>query len=442
MPLKRRTVMTVTISCDPDDTIKSRLFRRSLAIPMAMHTMKIQGTFLARNTVALLMTLAFTVGCNIGSYDDAVEQFNAGVVTPPPGPPPVPPPAGLGPNFSEIQTFVFTPSCATSGCHSGANPSANLNLDSTNSYAMLVGIASTQDPGTQRVNPLNPSLSYLIQKLEGPGVSGGMMPPGGTVDQADIDVIKQWITAGAVDDRVQASTPVRVSSLSVTPGTTLTAGPTQITAGFDREPIASTVNTSTFVLEASNGAAIAGTIVTVPAATPQMANMDLSGVVLADDTYTIRLLGSGGSVIMDMDSNALDGEFSGGFPSGNNAAGGDFVAQFTVATPVVIGPTLDQIQAVVFTPSCATAGCHDNTTQAAALSLADADTSWLEMVGQFSGQVAEMLVAPNDPNASYLIRKMENTAGITGGQMPLNRPAIQQSDINQIRDWITNGALR
>ena len=182
--------------------------------------------------------------------------------------------------------------------------------------------------------------------------------------------------------------------------------------------------------------------VTVPAGTPQMAIMDLGGVVLTDDTYTIRLLGSGGSVIMDMDSNALDGEFSGAYPSGNGAAGGDFVVQFTLATPVVIGPTLDQIQAVVFTPSCATAGCHDNTTQAAGLSLADADTSWLEMVGQFSGQAAEMLVAPNDPNASYLIRKMENTAGIAGGQMPLNRPALQQSDINQIRDWITNGALR
>jgi hypothetical protein len=310
---------------------------------------------------------------------------------------------------------------------------------------MLVGVASSQDPGTQRVNPLNPNLSYLIQKLEGPGVSGGMMPPNGTVAQADIDVIRQWITAGAVDDRVQASTPIRVSSLSITPGTTLAAAPTQIIAGFDREPIAATVNTSTFILEASNGAAIAGTTVTVPAATPRMANMNLNAVVLADDTYIIRLLGSGGSVIMDMDSNALDGEFSGGFPSGNGAAGGDFIVQFTVDTPVVIGPTLDQIQAVVFTPSCATAGCHNNTTQAAGLSLADADTSLLELVGQFSsqnGQAAVMLVAPTDPDASYLIRKMENAVGITGGQMPLNRPAIQQSDIDQIRLWITNGALR
>jgi hypothetical protein len=126
--------------------------------------MKIEGAFTARNTVALLLILAFTVGCNIGSYDDAVEQFNAGVVTPPPAPPPVPPPAGLGPNFSEIQTFVFTPSCATSSCHSGANPSASLNLDATNGYAMLVA-------------PNDPGASYLTRKMENTaGITGQQMP--------------------------------------------------------------------------------------------------------------------------------------------------------------------------------------------------------------------------------------------------------------------------
>ena len=116
-----------------------------------------------------------------------------------------------------------------------------------------------------------------------------------------------------------------------------------------------------------------------------------------------------------------------------------------LGTPVVIGPTLDQIQTVVFTPSCATAGCHDNITQAAALSLADADTSYSEMVGQFSnqnGQANVQLVAVGDPDNSYLIQKLENAASISGARMPLNRPAIAQSDINQIRQWIMAGAVR
>jgi hypothetical protein len=77
--------------------------------------------------------------------------------------------------------------------------------------------------------------------------------------------------------------------------------------------------------------------------------------------------------------------------------------------------------------------------------LANADTSFLELVGQFSdqnGQDNVMLVAPTDPNASYLIRKMEGAAGITGLRMPVGAAAIPQSDIDQIRLWITNGALR
>ena len=404
-----------------------------------------------RTTILTLLLIAASLGaCYETSYDKAIANLG----TPPPPPPPPPPPTGsFGPNFSEIQASVFTPTCATSTCHAGANPQANLNLDATNSYAMLVGVASTQDPGTQRVNPTNPGNSYLIQKLEGPGASGGQMPPSGALPQADIDTIRQWITAGAVDDRIPSSAPIRVSSLSVTPGSTLSAVPATITAGFDRELDSSTVNVNTFILEASNNddifdngndVAITAASITVPAANTQSAIFDLTGVALANDTYRVRLLGSGASIIMDLDANALDGEFSGAFPSGNDAAGGDFAAQFMISIPVVIGPTLNQIQAAVFTPTCATSLCHSNSNQAAGLALGDADTSFLELVGQFSnqnGQSAVMLVAPTDPDASYLIRKLENTPGITNGQMPPSGPLLQ-SDINEIRAWITAGALR
>ncbi len=403
-----------------------------------------------RTTILTLLLIAASLGaCYESSYDKAIASLG----TPPPPPPPPPPPTGsFGPNFSEIQASVFTPTCATSGCHAGANPQANLNLDAINSYAMLVGVASTQDAGTQRVNPMNPGISYLIQKLEGPGVSGGQMPPSGAIPQADIDTIRQWITAGAVDDRIPSSAPIRVSSLSVTPGSTLTVAPATITAGFDRELDASTVNLNTFILEASNNddifdngndVVVAAASITVPTANTQSAVFDLTGVALANDTYRVRLLGSGASIIMDLDANALDGEFSGAFPSGNNAAGGDFAAQFMIATVVAIGPTLNEIQAAVFTPTCATSLCHSNGNQEAGLGLGDAATSFADLVGEFSsqnGQAAVMLVAPFDPDASYLIRKLENTAGITGGRMPPGG-ALLQSDIDQIRQWILDGAL-
>jgi hypothetical protein len=58
-------------------------------------------------------------------------------------------------------------------------------------------------------------------------------------------------------------------------------------------------------------------------------------------------------------------------------------------------------------------------------------------------QAALQRVEAGNPDASYLIRKMENAAGITGTVMPPPpRPVIPQGDIDQVRLWITNGALR
>jgi hypothetical protein len=104
----------------------------------------------------------------------------------------------FGPNFSEIQAAVFTPTCAVSGCHRGAGAQQGLQLDETNSYTLLVGVASNEDAGVLRVSPGDPNNSYLIQKLEGSASTGEQMPFGATpLDQATIDNIRTWITNGA-----------------------------------------------------------------------------------------------------------------------------------------------------------------------------------------------------------------------------------------------------
>ena len=415
--------------------------------------MTVPSIFTVRTTLACLLTAASLAACNIGSYDDAVARFNENAAPPPPpaGTPPPPPGASFGPSFSAIQAGLFTPTCATSTCHAGANPAAGLNLEAANSYAMLVGTASTQDPGTVRVNPGNPAQSYLIQKLEGSGASGGQMPPSGALPQADIDVVSQWISDGAIDDRVQAGSPIKVTSLSPLPGAALTAAPTQIVASFDRDVDASTVTATTFILEASNGDMTFGNgndvvIVatpTVPGTNPRSAVIDLSAVSLADDTYRVRLLGSGGAVIQDLDANALDGEYSGAFPSGDDVEGGDFEAEFSISTPVVLGATLDQIQAVIFGPTCATSNCHAGGSPAAGLDLSDADTSHAALVGMPSSrQAGAVLVSEFDPVNSSLVQKLENAPGIAGSQMPLGRGPLAQSEIDAIRQWIMNGAPR
>jgi hypothetical protein len=370
------------------------------------------------------------------------------------GLPPVLPPGAFGPNFSEIQANIFTQNCATTGCHFSAGAPQGLRLDEANSFGMLVGVASSEVPSILRVAAGDPDNSYLIQKLEGSASVGAQMPLNApALEQFSIDVIRQWITDGAVDDRLPSSNPIKVSSLSPVPGSALTAAPVNIVAMFDRELDVSTVNAMTFVLEASGGDAsfgdgnetpITALSITTPATAPKSASFDLTGVALADDTYRVQLFGSGASVIMDLDANALDGEFSGTFPSGDGIAGGDFEATFSLTTPVS-GATLDELQASLFTPTCAVSGCHTGpagNTLPAGMDLSSADASFANLVGVASlQQPALSRVAANDPDNSYLVQKVEGTAA-SGARMPLGGGALDQAVIDDIRQWISDGANR
>jgi hypothetical protein len=398
---------------------------------------------LARPKTVLLSILALLVtACGGGS--------GSGGSSPPPAsppPPPPPPPAVFGANFSEIQDNVFTPNCATSGCHLGAGAPQGLILDATNSYGLLVDVASSEVPSLLRVEPGDPDNSYLIQKLEGTAAVGGQMPLGGTpLPQSEIDTIRQWITEGATDDRAQSADPIRVSALTPVPGSDGEA-PAAVIAMFDRELDVSTVNANTFILERSGGdgtfddgddVSITAAGISTPVTMPMTASFDLTGVDLPDDTYRVRLLGSGASVILDIDANALDGEFSGTFPSGDGTEGGDFEATFTVTTPAS-SATLAAIQANVFTPSCATVGCHGGAGAQQGLRLDDG-FSFDSLVNVPSTEVPTLdRVEPGNPNDSYLVRKIEGTASV-GAQMPFGGPPLSQALIDDIRQWIADGA--
>ena len=51
-----------------------------------------------------------------------------------------------------------------------------------------------------------------------------------------------------------------------------------------------------------------------------------------------------------------------------------------------------------------------------------------------------MRVKPGDPANSYLIQKLEGTAGIQGSRMPLGGPFLDQTTIDQLKSWIVSGA--
>lgn len=112
-------------------------------------------------------------------------------------------------NFQSIQDNVFTPICTV--CHAGGAAPQGLRLDASNSYALLVGVPSTEASSVLRIAPGRPDDSYLIQKLEGHAAVGARMPFGGPyLDAQTIATIRQWVSAGATRT-ASAAAPLRLA---------------------------------------------------------------------------------------------------------------------------------------------------------------------------------------------------------------------------------------
>jgi hypothetical protein len=116
------------------------------------------------------------------------------------------PTPNLEPTFSSIQAEIFEKTdsagrTACTNCHTsnGRNPSGGLNLNHAVAYAQLVNAPTRTPVGKIRVVPGDPGSSYLINKLEGIGISLNRMPNNGPpyLTDGQILVIKRWIEIGA-----------------------------------------------------------------------------------------------------------------------------------------------------------------------------------------------------------------------------------------------------
>jgi hypothetical protein len=117
-------------------------------------------------------------------------------------------------------------------------------------------------------------------------------------------------------------------------------------------------------------------------------------------------------------------------------SGDGFVGSGGVVGP--LEPNFNSIQANVFDQYCE--HCHSGANAPVGLRL-DAVNSYANLVGVASGERPSLMrVRPGDANNSYIIQKLEGTAGV-GERMPAGLPALPQSDINVIRQWIGDGAL-
>jgi hypothetical protein len=97
---------------------------------------------------------------------------------------------------------ILVDTCARAGCHVGVNPAGMLDLRNRMGYGGLVGVESVQClDGRLRVEPGNPDGSYVIDKLLGVDLCAGTaMPKAGALSPAQIQIIRDWVAAGALDD--------------------------------------------------------------------------------------------------------------------------------------------------------------------------------------------------------------------------------------------------
>ncbi|MCS6988371.1 MAG: hypothetical protein NZM06_02530 [Chloroherpetonaceae bacterium] len=119
-----------------------------------------------------------------------------------------------GSSYALLQEKVFTPNCATSGCHDSRNAVAGLDLSPAVSYRNLVGVEPTNQNAKAdkllRVKPGDPYKSFLYSKLDSANLHksdgyGSPMPLGSrAITAGQLDFIKIWIAAGAPKNGVVA----------------------------------------------------------------------------------------------------------------------------------------------------------------------------------------------------------------------------------------------
>lgn len=104
------------------------------------------------------------------------------------------------PSFSADVQPLFIAGCSFSGCHDAASASGELVLSEGQARSQLVNVSSVLEPGRVRVLPGDPENSYLVMKLENRQSEGEAMPLGGSLDAAEIQLIRDWIEKGAKDN--------------------------------------------------------------------------------------------------------------------------------------------------------------------------------------------------------------------------------------------------
>jgi hypothetical protein len=128
------------------------------------------------------------------------------------------------------------------------------------------------------------------------------------------------------------------------------------------------------------------------------------------------------------------------------APAGALRGQLSLITGVPPAPpapaaTLTQLQSTLFTPICSVCHTGGGTSLPASMDFTSAAATFAAIVGVASTEVPSLLrVNPGNPDASYLVHKIEGAPDIVGGRMPLGGAPLDPGMIANVRAWITAGA--
>ncbi|MBV8520057.1 MAG: hypothetical protein JO197_21875 [Acidobacteria bacterium] len=131
----------------------------------------------------------------------AVLLAGCGELATPTSPDAQEPPPNPAATFTRVQNEIFTPTCASIGCHDRIGQQEGMILTADRSYDLIVGHASTEIPSLLRVAPGDPANSYLYRKITGSGITGDRMPQSlPPLSDAQIQLVRDWIRRGAPRD--------------------------------------------------------------------------------------------------------------------------------------------------------------------------------------------------------------------------------------------------
>jgi len=104
-------------------------------------------------------------------------------------------------SYSKDVQPIFDANCVA--CHQTNGAQENLVLEEHKSYSNIVNKPS-RESGALLIAPSSPDSSYLIRKIEGTQLAahgrGARMPLDGSLEAAEIAVLRRWVEAGAKDD--------------------------------------------------------------------------------------------------------------------------------------------------------------------------------------------------------------------------------------------------